>query len=77
MDEVFMMYAEAASGDFTAGQRNLKRAAAIIANNYHQYGLNPNDPNHYKSVCSSVGFNYDSLLNEEVDYLANEIKKLI
>ena len=73
----FSCYAQACEGDFTVGRGKLDEVAAILADNWVCEGINPNDPIEYRAVCESVGFNYDDLLDEEIDYLAMKVEEEI
>lgn len=62
MDPLFMMFAQACSGDFTYGHSKLDEAAKYA--NIHDVPLD--------DACSAVGINYYNLLNEEKEYLKNK-----
>lgn len=62
-DPLFMMFAQASSGDFTYGHNALDEAAAYACN--HNVSA--------QAACLALGLNYNSLLNEEKQYLENKI----
>lgn len=75
----FSCFAQAQEGDFTVGQDKLNKAAELLAYNWVYGRVNPNDPINYGKICNMVGFDYETLLSQEVDYLAarteEEIKR--
>ena len=77
-DMAFMCFAQATEGDFTVGQDKLNKVAEILAYNWVYLRVTP-DTVAARFVCQRVGFNYDDLLDEEVDYLKlrteDEIRK--
>lgn len=75
-DMAFMCFAQATDGDFTVGQNKLNKVAQIMAYNWVYMRIKP-DTDSARQVCNQFGFNYDSLLNEEVDYLKTKIEEEI
>lgn len=75
-DPTFMMYAAACEGDFTVGQDKLNKVAEILAYNWVYMRVTP-DTIAARYVCQQLGFNYDSLLDEEVDYLKLRVEEEI
>lgn len=76
MNDWFWARAMATEGDLTVGREKLDAAAHLIANNYLQLDISPC----YAAAvecCMSYGFNYDSLLEEEKDYLDKKVEELI
>lgn len=76
-DMAFMCFAQATEGDFTVGQNKLNKVAEILAHNWVTAKIDPNDPFVYRQICKLNGFNYDSLLDEEVDYLQLKVEEEI
>ena len=76
-DMAFSCFAQACEGDFTVGKDKLNKVAEILAYDWVYKHIYPNDPIVYKMVCRQVGFDYDTLLNEEVDYLAMKVEEEI
>lgn len=74
--DAFMCYAQAEEGDFTVGQSKLNKVAEIMAYNWVYTRTYP-DTIAAKSVCQQVGFEYDILLDQEVDYLSRKIEEEI
>ena len=73
----FMCFAQATEGDFTVGQNKLNKVAEILAHNWVTAKIDPNNPFVYRQICNLNGFNYDSLLDEEVDYLQHKVEEEI
>ena len=73
----FSCFAQATEGDLTVGQQTLNKAASTLAYNWVYNGKNPNNIDVCKSVCNQIGFDFDSLTNEEVDYLAKQTERKI
>lgn len=74
--DTFMMFAQASEGDFTVGQDKLNKVAEILAYNWAYMRVQP-DTIAARYTCQQLGFNYDSLLSEEVDYLAQKTEEEI
>ena len=72
----FMCYAQACEGDFTVGQDKLDRVADTVAFNWIHRGLPPSDLE-IMATCQNFGFNYSSLLDEEIDYLQAKVEEMI
>lgn len=75
-DMAFMCFAQATEGDFTVGQGKLNKVAEILAYNWVYMRVTP-DTVAARYACQQLGFNYDSLLDEEVDYLAQRTEEEI
>ena len=75
-DMAFMCFAQATEGDFTVGQNKLNRVAEILAYNWVYLRVTP-DTVSAKYVCQQQGFNYNDLLDEEVDYLKTRVEEEI
>lgn len=75
-DMAFMCFAQATEGDFTVGQEKLNKVAEIMAYNWVCMRVQP-DTFTAKYVCQKLGFKYDDLLDEEVDYLQAKIEEEI
>ncbi len=75
-DMGFMCFAQATDGDFTVGQNKLNKVAQIMAYEWVYMRVKP-DTISAQQVCRQLGFNYDSLLSEEVDYLKAKIEEEI
>ena len=75
-DMAFMCFAQATDGDFTVGQDKLNKVAEILAYNWVYLRVKP-DTIAARYACQQLGFNYDSLLDEEVDYLQLKVEEEI
>ena len=75
-DMAFMCFAQATEGDFTVGQDKLNEVAKILAYDWVHMLVKP-DTVAAQYVCRQLGFNYDSLLDEEVDYLKLRVEEEI
>lgn len=75
-DMAFMCFAQATEGDFTVGQDKLNKVAEILAYNWVYMRVTP-DTIAARYACQQLGFNYDSLLDEEVDYLKLRVEEEI
>ena len=73
----FMCYAQTKEGDFTVGKEKLNQAAEVLAYNWVYLRINPNDMVTARYTCQRLGFKYDNLLDEEVDYLERKIEEAI
>ena len=76
-DMAFMCFAQATEGDFTVGKSTLDQAAESLAFNWVYMRINPNDDIVVRYTCQRLGFKYDNLLSEEVDYLARKTEEAI
>lgn len=76
-DRAFSCYAQAKEGDFTVGKAKLDQTAEVLAYNWVYLRVNPNDMITVRYTCQKLGFEYDSLLDEEVDYLERKIEEAI
>ena len=76
-DMAFMCYAQACEGDFTVGKAKLDQTAESLAFNWVYMRINPNDDAVVRCTCRRLGFDYDNLLNEEIDYLTRKTKEAI
>lgn len=76
-DRAFSCFTQATEGDFTVGKAKLDQTAESLAFNWVYMRINPNDDTVVRCTCRRLGFDYDSLLNEEVDYLARKTKEAI
>lgn len=76
-DMAFMCYAQAKEGDFTVGKAKLDKTAEVLAYNWVYLRINPNDMVTVRYTCQKFGFNYNNLLDEEVDYLERKIEEAI
>ena len=72
-DRAFSCYAQAEEGDFTVGKEKLDKVAEIMAYNWIYMKVYP-DTVSAQNVCQQQGFNYDNLLDQEVDYLSRQIE---
>lgn len=72
-DRAFSCFAQAQEGDFTAGREKLNKVAEIMAYNWVYLKVYP-DTISAQCVCQQQGFNYDNLLDQEVDYLSRQIE---
>ena len=75
-DIAFSCYGQACEGDFTVGQNKLNKVAEILAYDWVYLRVTP-DTIAARFVCQQQGFNYDSLLDEEVDYLQLKVEEEI
>ena len=75
-DMAFMCFAQATEGDFTVGQNKLNKVAQMMAFEWVYMRVKP-DTAAAQRMCLQFGFNYDSLLSEEVDYLKTKIEEEI
>lgn len=75
-DMAFSCFAQATEGDFTVGQSKLNKVAEILAYNWVYMRVTP-DTISARYACQQLGFNYDSLLDEEVDYLQTRVEEEI
>ena len=71
-----MMFAQATEGDFTVGQEKLNQVAQVLAYDW-VYMRIPPDTLSAKQVCNRLGFHYDQLLSEEIDYLERKTEEEI
>lgn len=76
-DRAFSCYSQAKEGDFIIGKERLKQTAEVLAYNWVYLRVNPNDMVNVKYTCQKLGFNYNNLLDEEVDYLAAKTEEAI
>ena len=76
-DMAFACYAQASEGDFTVGKAKLDQTAEALAFNWVYMRLSPNDNTVVRNTCHRLGFDYDSLLNEEIDYLERKTEEAI
>ena len=76
-DMAFMCYAQAKEGDFTVGKAKLDQTAEVLAYNWVYLRVNPNDMVTVRYTCQNLGFRYDDLLAEEVDYLERKTEEAI
>ena len=76
-DRAFSCYAQAKEGDFTVGKAKLDQTAEVLAYNWVYLRINPNDMVTVHYTCQKLGFKYDDLLDEEVDYLERKIEEAI
>lgn len=76
-DMAFSCYAQACEGDFTVGYEALDQVAESLGYNWVYLRVNPNDMTTVRYTCQRLGINYDSLLNEEVDYLSRKTEEVI
>ena len=72
-DRAFSCYAQAQEGDFTVGKAKLDKVAEIMAYNWVYLKVYP-DTISAQYVCQQQGFNYNNLLDQEVDYLSCQIE---
>ena len=75
-DRAFSCFAQATEGDFTVGKNKLNKVAEILAHNWVYLRVKP-DTIAARYTCQQLGFNYDSLLDEEVDYLQLKVEEEI
>lgn len=75
-DIAFWCFAQAQEGDFTVGQEKLNKVAEIMAYDWVYMRVHP-DTVAARYVCKQQGFNYDNLLDQEVDYLSRKIEEEI
>lgn len=76
-DRAFSCYAQAMEGDFTVGKDKLDQTAEVLAYNWVYLRVNPNDMVTVRYTCQKLGFKYDNLLDEEVDYLERKTEEAI
>ena len=76
-DRAFSCFAQATEGDFTVGKGKLDQTAEVLAYNWVYLRVNPNDMITVRYTCQKLGFKYDDLLDEEVDYLERKTKEEI
>ena len=76
-DRAFSCYAQACEGDFTIGKAKLDQTAEVLAYNWVYLRVNPNDMTTVRYTCQKLGFKYDDLLDEEVDYLERKVEETI
>ena len=76
-DRAFSCSAQATEGDFTVGKGKLDQTAEVLAYNWVYLRVNPNDMITVRYTCQKLGFKYDDLLDEEVDYLERKTKEEI
>lgn len=74
-NEALMMFAQATEGDFTVGKEKLDAVAHELAMGWLHEGKDPNNTYITKEACNKFGFDFNILLCEEVDYLADKIEK--
>ena len=72
----FMMFAQATEGDFTVGQEKLNQVAQVLAYDWVYMRVYP-DTISARYVCNKLGFSYDQLLSEEIDYLERKTEEEI
>lgn len=75
-DRAFSCFAQAQEGDFTVGKEKLDKVAEIMACSWVYMRIYP-DTISARYVCQQQGFNYDNLLDQEVDYLSRKIEEEI
>lgn len=75
-DRAFSCFAQATEGDFTVGKGKLNKVAEIMAYSWVYMRVYP-DTISARYVCRQQGFNYDKLLDQEVDYLSRKIEEEI
>ena len=75
-DRAFSCFAQAQEGDFTVGKEKLNKVAEIMAYSWVYMKVYP-DTVSARYVCQQQGFNYDNLLDQEVDYLSRQIEEEI
>ena len=75
-DRAFSCFAQAQEGDFTIGRRILDEVAEILAYDWVYLRVTP-DTIAARYVLRQKGYSYDSLLDQEVDYLAEKVKEEI
>lgn len=73
-DMAFSCFAQATEGDFTIGKENLDIIAEALAYNWIHLQIIPNTEA-AKNACKELGFDYNDLLDEEIDYLKEKIEK--
>ena len=76
-DRAFSCFAQAQEGDFTVGKAKLDQTAEVLAYNWVYLRVNPNDMVTVRYTCQKLGFRYDDLLDEEVNYLERKIEEAI
>lgn len=73
-DMAFSCFAQAQEGDFTVGKNILDEVAEILAYDWFYLHMTP-DTIAARYVLRQKGYRYDSLLDQEVDYLAEKVKE--
>lgn len=76
-NNVFWMQVQATEGDFTQKQKTLQNVASDLAYSWVNYKKNPNDWQVRNQACQKYGFDYDSLLYEEKQYLLTETGRMV
>ena len=76
-NRAFSCYAQAQEGDFTVGKAKLDQTAEVLAYNWVYLRINPNDMVTVRYTCQKLGFEYDDLLDEEVNYLERKTEEAI
>ena len=77
IDNLFMLHAQACEGELTANKEQLDRISLCLANTYLLESANPNDPRVYKSICKAYGVDFDSLSDEEIEYIERKTEGFI
>ena len=77
MDKLFMLYAQACEGELTATKEQLDKISLCLANTYLLDSANPNDPRVYKRICKAYGVDFDSLADEEIEYIERKTEEFI
>lgn len=75
-DMAFSCFAQAQEGDFTIGRNVLDDVAEILAYDWVYLRVTP-DTTAARYVLRQKGYSYDSLLDQEVDYLAEKTREVI
>lgn len=75
-DTAFSCFAQAQEGDFTIGRDILDEVADILAYDWVNLSEVP-DTAAARYILQQKGYSYDSLLDQEVDYLAEKVKEEI
>ena len=75
-DRAFSCFAQAQEGDFTVGKEKLDKVAEIMAYSWVYMRVHP-DTISARYIWQQQGFNYDNLLDQEVDYLSRQIENEI
>ena len=76
-DRAFSCYAQAKEGDFTVGKEKLDKIADLLAYNWIYLKIDPNNMAAVRHICKNFGFEYDELLDEEVEYLERAVEEKI
>lgn len=76
MNDWFWARAMATEGNLTTGQATLDGIACDIADDYVNFNIVP-DYSQATKYCNAAGFRYDSLLEEEKDYLDRQVEIFI